>query len=184
MIRLCYVCGAFGMLFLMWSCKSAKSIPTAAETALVTTAIEQQRFRIESDWAYPQASSAMQQIVNSRIMQPGSSANSISLIGNSNFLTVSGDSISSFLPYFGERQMQIAYDGSDSAIQFNGIMEDYTITKNKKSRYIIKFNAKSNTESFKVIITILPNATADMQVIGSSRFSIAYSGKLKDTHVE
>jgi hypothetical protein len=168
----------------MWSCKSAQSIPTAEETALFKTAIEQQQFSIESDWAYPQASNTLQQVFNARLIQPGSSASAISLIGNPNNLTLSGDSISSYLPYFGERQMQVDYGGSDNAIEFKGTIEDYTITKDKKSSYTIRFKANSNAEGFKVIIKLYPNATARMQLIGNSRFPISYSGKLKDVNVE
>lgn len=160
------------------SCKSGQSVASAKEKTLVTKAIEQQEFRIESNWAYPQTTNALQQVINAGLVQPGSNAGAISLIGNTNFLTVNGDSISSHLPYFGERQMQVAYGGTDSAIEFKGVLEDYSITKDKKSRYSISFRAKSNTESFKVMIILFPNASTRIYLNSGSRFPISYLGEL------
>lgn len=160
------------------SCKSGQSVASSQEKSLVTKAAEQQEFRIESTWAYPQTTNALQQAVNAGLVQPGSSASAISLIGNPNFLSLDGDSIRSYLPYFGERQMQIAYNGTDSAIEFKGVLEDYSITKDKKSRYTISFSAKSNTEIFNVMITLFPNATTRIYLNSASRFPISYMGEL------
>jgi hypothetical protein len=173
-----------GISLLLLSCKSAQSAPSIEQTALVKAAIEQQQFRIVSDWAYPQASTGLQQLSNIGLIQPGSNAGAISLIGNSNFLEVSRDSITSHLPYFGERQMQIAYNGSDSAIKFDGPLEDYSISKNKKSVYTVTFRARSNSESFKVAIMLYPNASARMQLTGTGRFPISYAGVLQDLNSE
>ena len=177
MTRLAYV--SVCLLVFVVSCKSAKSKPTLAETALFTKAIEQQQLRIESDWAYPHVSNALQQVLDSRILQPDGSAGAISLVGNPNFLEISGDSITSYLPFFGERQMQVAYGGRDNTIEFKGIMEDFKSSTGKNSSYILSFKAKSNTESFSVNLTLYPNATARMRVNGNSRFPISYSGFLK-----
>jgi hypothetical protein len=106
----------------------------------------------------------------------GSSSGSINLIGNQNFLTVSKDSISSYLPYYGERQMQVTYGGSDSAIQFDGVMNNYKVEKDKNNGYTISFEAKSKSENFKVYIKLSPNLMSNITLIGSSRFSISYSG--------
>lgn len=160
------------------SCKSGQSVASAKEKSLVTKAIEQQKFRIESSWAHPQTTNALQQVMNAGLIQPGSDAGAISLLGNTNFLTLKGDSISSYLPYFGERQMQVAYSGTDNTIQFKGLLEDYSITKDKKSRYTISFRATSNTERFDVMITLFPNATTRIYLNSASRFPISYLGEL------
>ncbi|GAA3607983.1 DUF4251 domain-containing protein [Flavivirga amylovorans] len=169
----------FGIAFMFFSCKASKSTATQAEIDFLNTVVKKQMFTIKSDWAYPQVTNALQQVLNSGLMQPGSSASAISLIGNYNFLTISKDSVSSFLPYFGERQMQVAYNGGDSAIQFDGILEDYKAILNKDNSYAISFQARSKSEGFQVFIKISPSLETNMTVNGMSRFPINYSGNLE-----
>ena len=161
------------------SCKSSKSQATDAQIKALARLVENKNYTIESDWAHPQVTNAMQQVLNSGILQPGSAANAINLIGNSNFLTVSGDSITSYLPYFGERQMNVEYGGGDSGIQLIGILEDYAVTKGKNYSYSISFNAKTKSESFRVNIILYPNLKSDMNLIGSGRFPISYTGRVE-----
>lgn len=168
-----------GIVIIMLSCKAPKSVANQEEIDFLKTIVKKQMFTIESIWAYPQVTNAMQQVFNSGLMQPGSNAGAISLIGNSNFLTISGDSISSYLPYFGERQMQVAYNGDDSAIQFSGVLDSYKAIKNKDNSYSISFQATSNSESFRVSIRLYPNLKTDMTFNGNSRFPISYSGSLE-----
>ena len=85
----------FGLFVLtLMACGSSKSSATDSEIKALTDLVNNQNFRIESEWAYPQASRAMQQ--TAKLLGPGNNASSISLIGNSNFLTISGDSITSY----------------------------------------------------------------------------------------
>ncbi|WP_165454345.1 DUF4251 domain-containing protein [Hyunsoonleella pacifica] len=167
------------LMLIALSCKTSKEIATAQQYETFKALIASQEFTIESDWAYPQLTNAMTQVLNSGLMGPNNNGNSINLIGNANFLTIKGDSITSYLPYFGERQMQVAYGGTDSAIQFNGVMEDLKIEDGKKNRKIFTFRAKSNAENFNVIITLFPNNTSQIVLNGNSRFSIQYSGQVK-----
>lgn len=168
------------MLLALLSCITAKQSVSKESIGVLDALIQKQRFNIVSDWAYPQTTAAMQQVLNSGLLQPGNSASNISLIGNTNFLTVSGDSISSYLPYFGERQMHVDYGGGDSAIEFNGMMQNYRAEKNKDHSYTITFDAKSNSESFKVQVKIFPNLRIDMILNGAYRFLIRYSGTLEE----
>lgn len=165
-------------VFIM-SCSSSKSNATAEEIGALETLVHNRDFKIESNWAYPRNTMAMQQVLNSGLLQPGNTSGAINLINNYNFLTISGDSISSYLPYYGERQMQVAYGGGDSAIQFNGLLEDYNVVKNKKNdSYTISFQSKSKSENFNGNITIFPNLKSEIILNSTSRFSIQYSGKV------
>ena len=140
-----------------FSCKSASSKVTDEQVKALEVLVEKKNFNIESNWAHPQTTMAMQQVLNAGLLQTGSSPGAINLIGNSNFLTISGDSISSYLPYFGERQMNVGYGGTDSAIQLKGAIKNYTVTKEKNHSYTISLDAKSNKEHFKIIIKLFPN---------------------------
>lgn len=167
------------IIALSFSCKSSKNILTASQIEAFNALISSRNYTIESNWAQPQLTAATAQVLNSGLLPPGSNAGAINLVGNSNFFTIKGDSVTSYLPFFGERQMQVAYNGTDSAIQFNGLMEDYKEKVGKNDRKIISFNAKSNnSENFNVIVVVFPNMKSQIILNGTSRFTIRYSGEV------
>lgn len=173
LIIILMVCG-----FTHIACKSSEPVLTEAEMNAFNLLIEKRAYRIESDMAYPQVTAALQSVMNSSLAPLGSSASAISLIGNPNFLEIKEDSISSFLPYFGERQMQVGYGTDDSAIQFDGLVENYKAELSKKNTYDVSFEAKSKSEKFNVNIIIFSNSKADISISGGSRLAIRYSGKI------
>ncbi|XMO86263.1 DUF4251 domain-containing protein [Algibacter sp. AS12] len=161
------------------SCKTVKFSESEIQT--FDNLIASKNFTIESDRAYPLITNAMQQVLNSGIMRPDNAGGVISLIGNYNFLTIKGDSISSHLPYFGERQMGVDYGGGDSSIELEGLIKDYNVTEGKNNTYTITFDAKSKGEKFKGQIVVFPSLKAEIQISGNSRNSISYSGALTAT---
>ncbi|MGC6430857.1 MAG: DUF4251 domain-containing protein [Jejuia sp.] len=160
----------------LFGCKSSKSRITAEEMEAFNKLIETKVFEIESTTAYPQLTFATSQLFDAQLLPPGSNAGAISLIGNSNFLKIKQDSVISYLPYFGERQMHVGYGGQDSAIEFNGTMKDYSVKENRNKSKTISFNAKSNAEPFLVTITLFPNLTSRITLNSASRFFISYQG--------
>jgi len=128
-------------------CNSAKKIiaPTAKSEALATL-ISKQSFRIESDWAYPLTTASITSIA-SRLLPPGSNASRISLIGNTNYLKIHGDSITMYLPYYGERQLPGQYNPTQTGIVFAGIPDRYEVIKDeKRQQHLIKFSVKAKNE--------------------------------------
>lgn len=175
----------FVLMLLVVSCKSSKAKFSPQEEKQFDDLVASQEFTIESDWAYPQVTNAMSQVLNSRLMWPNNNAAAINLFGNANFLTIKNDSVFSYLPYFGERQMQVGYGGTnDSAIQFNGLMEDFKIEEGKYNSKILSFTAKSNSENFNVTIRLFPNLKSEMFLRGASRFFIRYTGLVDQTKAE
>lgn len=167
----------FVFFITIFSCKSTKY--TEYQINFFEILVENKSLRIESDTAYPQVTNAMQQVLNSGILSAGNNASSISLIGNSNFLRISGDSITSYLPYFGERQMNIDFGGTNGGIQLQGIMENYTVTKGINNSVILSFKAKSKQESYNIQIKLYPNLNAVIHLNGNSRSPISYSGRVE-----
>ena len=167
-----------GLLFIasIISCSTTKNKFTQAETMKLDSLVHQKEFTIVSDWASPQTSTAMQQIQNAGVLPPGSGVGNVNLIGNANFLTISGDSISSHLPYFGEVRMSANYGGSNSAITFKGVVKNYKVIKNKDNSYSLRFEAKSNAETFDVVIKLFPNLHSTIFLNGMTRSSIRYEG--------
>lgn len=172
-----YLFAALSILTIV-SCKSQKEQLTQVELDTFDKLVKSQQFRIESDWAYPLTTVALQRVLNSGILSPGSGGGSISLVGNSNFLKIYGDSISSYLPYFGERQMLVEYGGGNSGIEFKGLTDNYKAIKNKNNSYTITFEAKSNSEKFNVTIKLTPNLKSDIFLSSASRNAIRYSGEV------
>ncbi|MFV0540253.1 MAG: DUF4251 domain-containing protein [Aestuariibaculum sp.] len=167
------------LLIVLVSCGTSKNTTTQAEIDALSSLILGKAFNIESDWAYPQATMAMQQV--SGLLGPGNNAGSINLTTNSNFLKIKGDSVYSYLPYYGERQMNVGYGGTDSSIEFKGLMENYSERTGKNQSVIIAFDAQnsSNAENFTVTITLWPNLNSQIYLNSISRNSIQYIGRVE-----
>lgn len=137
-------------------------------------------FEINSYRAFPLITQGLLSVANAGLLMPGSTASSIDLIGNSNYLRVIGDSVSISLPYFGERQMGGGYGNNDNGIVFNGIPELYEVKwDDKKQRYQIEMQVRQRTETFQFYITLFPSLMSDINVNSTHRFSIRYSGQSK-----
>lgn len=175
-----------GLVFLvitgvLSSCgSSSKMADATAQSKALDELVSQKSFQIESDWAQPLVTNSLISIANAGLFPPGSSANLISLIGNTNYLKVQGDSIDMYLPYYGERQMGGGYNNDGGAIQFKGIPEDYEVSRDDKTQgQEIRFKMKNKTETFRVAVTLFPNLNSTIVVNSSQRFSIRYQGQVE-----
>ena len=167
----------FSGCLLFNSCSSSKVKASPEQIMKLTELVNAKNFEINSDMAYPQVSSAMNSIQNSGLIPPGSNVNQINLIGNVNFIRIKGDSIYAELPYFGERQMNAGYNGSDASISIENTMQNYTVNTNSKDdSFTINFNAKTDREVLRFNITIFPNLRTDVVLNGPTRFPIRYTG--------
>ncbi len=170
------VCFLGGLLL---SCSSSSKI-SDSYSKLLDDLVSSKYFEIESDRVFPLATASLNSISNAGLLPPGSSAGQISLIGNPNYLKVLGDSVVTYLPYYGERQMGGGYDSNGGRIEFEGIPNDMDITKDKENqRYTIQFKMKDDSENFNVNITLFPNLTSIISVNSSQRFPIRYTGSVK-----
>lgn len=163
----------------LWSCGSAENAAsTSLKNQVLDNLLEQKSFVIESEWAQPMSTSAMNSIATSGLFMPGNSGSNISLIGNPNYLKVEGDTISAYLPFFGERQMSGGY-GDKSAIEFKGIPNNLKISKNSKNNsYTMLFNITENIEVYQVTITLFNNLNSNIQINSSHRNFMRYTGKV------
>ena len=177
-----YFLGCISLL--LCSCASSKSKTSPQDIENLKELVQSRQIRIESDWAFPLVTNAVQQALSSGLLPPWDNPNRISLIGNFNFLEIKGDSVSSYLPYFGERQMNVQYGGKDSAIQLKGLMQNYSVEEIKGNNYLVKFDAKSNNESFQVYLTLTPGLSSNLIVNSGSRRTIRYSGQVEPSEEE
>ncbi|KKL81341.1 hypothetical protein LCGC14_1995700 [marine sediment metagenome] len=163
------------------SCSSSKK-PITNDSGMqkLNELITTNQFEILSDWAMPLATASMNSLANSGLLPPGSSASQINLIGNSNYVKIMGDSLSVYLPYFGERQMGGAYNTNGPGIGFEGIPERMEVTKNEdKQRYDILLKIDNDSENFTLNIGLYPNFKSTINVTSSKRFPIRYSGSVQ-----
>jgi len=167
------------LLFLFACGSTQRTVAPSAESRALDQLLATKNFSISADWAYPNATASMAALSNTGLLGIGNTANAINLIGNPNFLKVIGDSISAFLPYYGERQMGAGY-GSDNGIEFNGIPETYSLKKDEqKQRYTMEFTISGKTtEVFNVTIDFFPNTTAQINIFSSQRRGIRYQGNV------
>lgn len=169
----------FICFLLVVSCTTSKSTASPEDLKVLKSLVSSRQFQIESNWAFPQPSAALQQVLNSGLMPSLNSSGSINLVGNANYLKFSNDSISSYLPFYGERRMNAGYGQNDGAIKLEGLIKNYMLTLEKDGSYTISFDAKSDSETYQVSLRLFPNLRTDMLLTGVYRAPIRYSGEVK-----
>ena len=150
----------FIVSMLLISCGSTQKTTDESQTSQVRQWAQDKQFTIESQYANPLR------------------GNQISLIGNSNFLTVKKDSVSAYLPFFGQRQSGNVLDGG--AIEFEGIPKEYQMMYNqKKQSSVIKFNISEKGENYNVTVTLYDNKNSTITVNSSQRDFMRYDGEVE-----
>jgi len=163
---------------LLLACGSA-NVVSEADEAVLQAMIDAKSFEIISQSASPQNTAAFNALANSGLLAPGNTAGLINLIGNTNYLKVQGDTISAYLPFFGERRMGGSYGTRGAGIEFEGVPSDYEVTIGKRNVREIRFSIRDKeqqSEQYQVRINIYPNLSANINVNSTHRTSIFYRG--------
>lgn len=139
-------------------------------------------FEIISNSASPSASASFNRVANSRILGPGNSANNIDITTNANKLTVKGDSISGYLPFFGEQNFGGGYNKNKNSIEFDEMPKDYQVRHDDQKHAVeIRFKIDDkyrNSEHYDMMITLYSNLKSTIRVQSSTRSSIEYTGRV------
>lgn len=169
------------ILIIISSCASKKIKIGAEQYNKIESVIIDNSFKITSNWAYPRVNNALANMQNLNLLPFGSTVNMLDLADNPNYVTISNDSVSAYLPYFGERQISGGlYNNNAIGIEFKGKPKDYTVNKTKNG-YQIEFSirdANASTESYDVAITVFPSLSTTMNINSSHRTSIQYKGSI------
>lgn len=141
--------------------KAIKSATAEKEYEAMKVLINAEIFMFEGEWATSQGGQR------------------INLMSNPTFIKMDTKKADAYFPFFGTAQ--VAGYGSGGGIEFNGNVQNYTVTFNdKKQKATIKFNAKSETsENFDVTIDVYGSLSATVNINSSNRSSMNYSGKIK-----
>ncbi|MEO8774089.1 MAG: DUF4251 domain-containing protein [Gelidibacter sp.] len=175
---------------LLMGCGSSRSFTEQENQAYqnLQELVASKSFEIVSNSASPNASAAFSRVANSNILGPGNNAANIDISSNSNHLTIKGDSIQGYLPFFGEQNFGGGYNGNHSGITFNNIPKDYQVIHNDKKHAVdIQFKINDqyrHSDHYSIIITLYLNNRSMIRVQSTTRSSIEYTGlvrKLEDS---
>ncbi len=163
------------------SCSSAKSPEvTVAQMQELDALMKGKSINFEARWARPLVTTSLNSIANAGLLPPGSNINNIDLTGNTNYFRISGDSVSGYFPYYGEKQLGGGgYPPNNNAIQFDGVPEDFQIVKNAKG-YQVTFDIQNQTETYQVKAQVFPSKKGNININSTHRFPIAYTGNFEE----
>lgn len=158
------------------SCSSRKQLNNTEALEKMHTVLKMDTINIEAQWANPLNA---YMIANLGLLPFDSTGGNISLIGNANYFKIISDSVSVYLPYYGEWRFAPPYGTSETGISFNGKPEVFEQTFNKKkNRYEYYFELKNNAEIFQINLTLFPNLNTDIHVNSNLRAYISYRGEV------
>ena len=175
------------LFVIVLGCSSSRSFTEEDNQAYqrLQDLVASKSLEIVSTSAIPMASAAFSRVANSKILGPGNNASNIDITSNSNRLTIKGDSIQGYLPYFGEQTFGGgAYGGNHTGIEFNDLPKDYQVVNNNKKHSVdISFKINDhyrNTDRYTIMITLYPNYRSEIRVQSTSRTSILYMGRVSN----
>ncbi len=93
-------------------------------------------------------------------------------------LEVKGDSLVSYLPYFGVAHEAIL--GSDTGLNFTAPIESYTDEGFKKGRRTIRLKTSNDDDKLEYHLEVMDNGSATIDVISRKREGISFSGHIAE----
>lgn len=93
-------------------------------------------------------------------------------------LRVLGDSIVSYLPYFG-RAYSAPIDPTKSSLQFTSTDFDYEQTTRSKGGWVIMIKPKDVQDVRQLMLTVTESGSASLQVISTNKQQISFNGYIQ-----
>lgn len=142
------------------SCSSSKTAIDDGKAERVKQQIESLHYQISIDYMLPAQGSSRY------LTSPYS-------------LTVQGDTLISYLPYFG-KAYNIPYGGGNG-LNITASLFEYFLSYNTKGTALISFRVRSEGDVYLYNIEIFNNGNASIHVSSNNRQGISFSGKLEET---
>ncbi len=89
-----------------------------------------------------------------------------------------GDTVESWLPYFGVAQRSDIANNSSSPLIFKEKAENLTVKKSRKGAYDIAFATRHRSEYLEYRLSIFPNGSTSVDVTSSDRDAISFNGQM------
>lgn len=90
-------------------------------------------------------------------------------------LRIAGDSLISFLPYFG-RAYSAPVGSNEAGFQFTSTSNDYQVDQRKKGGWLISIRPKDHSDVQQMFLTVSQSGSASLQVTSLNRQPISYNG--------
>ena len=91
-------------------------------------------------------------------------------------LEVKGDTLVSYLPYFG-RAYQVPYGGG-KGLNFSAVMDYYSATTDAKGKTIVVIGVTNDEDTYEYTLSIFDNGSTTIDVSAQQREHISYSGRM------
>ncbi len=91
-------------------------------------------------------------------------------------LKIKGDSVYSYLPYFG-RAYSIPYGGGEGLI-FENVLTDYQAKPGKRGKMEISFDVRTREDSFRYRVEVYTNGSSYISVTSNNRQEIGFRGEM------
>jgi hypothetical protein len=98
--------------------------------------------------------------------------NSIDLTTNQNYVKFNPDFIDCYLPFFGRAYSGVGYN-SRAGLHFQGKPDIFTIDKKKKT-WEVTVSVKSNTDNYRLYLSVTPEGFASLSVSSNNLETISY----------
>jgi hypothetical protein len=96
-------------------------------------------------------------------------------------VTVSRDTVDSYLPYFGVVYSGAGYgSSSDNGVKFTSTKFNYTADVKKDGSYQISIKPTDTNGTTQMLLDVFPNGNANLSVISINRERIRYDGYIKE----
>lgn len=138
---------------------SEKAVKQAYMAQKVNEALDARRYTIDVNYVYPQR-------MSSRHLSYGYS------------LRISGDSIYSYLPFFG-RAYSIPYGGGEG-LHFSAPISKYVSKREKKDMTRVEITVETHEDSYFYQLEVYDNGQTTIDVHARERERIGFSGKMID----
>lgn len=169
-------------LLLLTNCGSGSIILSASEKARLHQILEWNSWEFNANYAFPQISNAYARGAGVLMGRAGGALSQVNLTGDGYMLQLTNDSVTSYLPYFGE--WDNFYDaGAAGAIELNAAVGDFQ-KEIRKNRVRITFEARRKVERFNITLEIDAHGKGRLLILSGQRDAIRYEGMVSpDTEV-
>lgn len=140
--------------------RQARAERQVKEAEAVKKGIEAKDFKINVNYVYPVGASPMQ-------------------LSTPYYLKVKGDTVTSYLPYFG-RAYSVPYGGG-KALNFDGRILRYAAEQVKSDRMVVRMDIVNDETEYVYTVDIFDNGSSTIDVVSHSRETIRFSGNMEMT---
>lgn len=92
-------------------------------------------------------------------------------------MRVNGDSLVSYLPYFG--RVYSAPLGSEGGIKFTSVKFDYAVKNRKRGGWEIRLQPKDVSDFREFVLTVFENGSASLRALSNNRQPISFNGAVR-----